>query len=638
VLAVPYSRVSSTDQASGLGLDRQAADPARYCEARKWSLYDGPGYSDAGVSAYGGKNLNDGALSRFLADVKAGRFGSEPVALLIEDLDRFSRSMPLAVLPVLIDDVLNAGITIAVMGKGRDISRETIRANGMELHELLFWLGASHEFSDKLSRRISHVHQAKREQVRQGKPVTPASAPAWISFDATGQWVLNDYADVIRRVAEMALAGHGCHSIATTLNGEGVPCPGQYRRVQWALNTSRPSGKNHEPVQWSGRGVGQVLSSPALIGDRQIVTPGEKQRIRDWQEKCALLRRQGVPQAELPKHPARTYEAPQMGYYPAVVSENEQAAILAALKRRIPKAMGQQAQQRWLAAGLSICTCGAPIGATAYIRHGRRSYTLRCHGRAKGSGCKQPGVSLPDAQAALLTRLSAESFLALVDERKGGATLAQIMQQQSLSEGAVARIEAAMAAGESLMAVETEVAGLAVLTRRQVNLERQLAEARRDLAVARSAVQAQQTGRGEIAIEAQQQIKALLQTFANGTDEVDDRRAVHRHLERLGVRVHFNGAGRSLGIQIDGSAINWQSLQGQLAVAALKRGLTQVFYLPANPQQAANEAATITNDGPADPTPSRLVASTEGWGDVEPGTYPVEADGSINLRRLGHSA
>lgn len=70
--------------------------------------------------------------------MKVGRFGAEPVALLIEDLDRFSRAMPLVVLPVLVDDVLNAGVTVSVMAKGRDISRETIKINGMELDELLF--------------------------------------------------------------------------------------------------------------------------------------------------------------------------------------------------------------------------------------------------------------------------------------------------------------------------------------------------------------------------------------------------------------------------------------------------------------------------------------------------------------------
>ncbi len=587
------------------------------------------------MSAYGGKNLQDGALGRFLADVKEGRFGAEPVALLIEDLDRFSRAMPLAVLPVLVDDVLNAGVTVSVMAKGRDISRESIKANGMELHELLFWLSSSHEFSQRLSRRISHVHQAKRDRIREGRPVTPSSAPAWIALDAKGQWVLNDYAAVIRRVADLALAGHGLHSIATALNSEGIPSPGQYRRGQWATSTTRPKGRPYKPVAWSGGSVGQVLTSPALIGDRQIVTPGHKARIRDWQERCALLRRQGVPQAELPKHPARTHEPPQRGYYPALVSESEQAAILVALERRKPKAMGQVSQLRWIGAGLSFCSCGEPVGATCSVRPAGAVYYLRCRGRVNGTGCRQPGVRLLEAQAALLTRLSAESFLALVDERKGGANLAQALQQQLQAEGAVAKIEAALAAGESLMAVETEVAGLAVLTRRQVGLESQLTEARRELVTARATVLAQQAGRGEIAAEAQQQIKVLLQTFANGADEVEDRRAVHRHLERLGVRVYVNGADRLLGIQIGDGNTSWQPLHGELPMNVLKKGLTQVFYLPATPVEAQQEEAAVIADGPIEITPTHLVAPAEGWGGIEAGTYPVEEDGSINLRRRG---
>jgi hypothetical protein len=386
-------------------------------------------------------------------------------------------------------------------------------------------------------------------------------------------------------------------------------------------------------VAWSGASIGQVLKSPALIGDRQVVTPGDKQRIRDWQEKCALLRRQGIPHADLPKHPARTHEAPQRGYYPAVVSEAEQAAIFAALERRRPKGMGQVSQLRWIGAGLSFCCCGEPIGATCSARPGGPIYYLRCRGRANGTGCSQPGVRVHEAQAALLTRLSAESFLALVDKRDGGASLAQALQRQLQAEGAAAKIEAALAAGESLMAVETEVAGLAVLTRRQVNLEIQLADARRELVAARAAAQAQQTGRGEIATEAQQLIRALLQTFANGADEVEDRRAVHRHLERLGVRVHVNGADRSLGIQIGDGKTSWQRLNGQLAVNTLKAGLNGVFYLPATPEEAAKEEAALVAEGPLGPGPSRLVAPVDGWGEIEPGTYPVEADGTINLRR-----
>ncbi|MFZ9895088.1 MAG: recombinase family protein, partial [Burkholderiaceae bacterium] len=272
VLGVPYSRVSSAEQASGLGLDRQASDPGAYCDRRGWALYEGPGYTDAGVSAFGGKNIHDGELGRFLADAKAGRFGAEPIALLIEDLDRFSRAMPLAVLPVLIDDLLNAGMTISIMSKGRDISRESINDNQMELHELLFSLNSAHDFSQRLSRRISHVHQINRERLRNGEPVTPSNAPAWIDLNDAGEWVLNDYAAVIRRVVSMAVDDFGCLAIARALNNEGIPSPGQYRRHQWAANAKRRSNDVYKSVRWSSASVKQVLSQPALIGDRQIVT------------------------------------------------------------------------------------------------------------------------------------------------------------------------------------------------------------------------------------------------------------------------------------------------------------------------------------------------------------------------------
>ncbi|MCP9940974.1 recombinase family protein [Cyanobium sp. ATX 6E8] len=600
VLAVPYSRVSSAGQTSGLGLERQAADPAAYCSARGWILYDGPGYSDEGVSAFGGKNLREGELGRFLADAKAGRFGVEPIALLIEDLDRFSRAMPLAVLPVLIDDLLNAGMTISVMSKGRDLSRESIKASSMELHELLFWMSASHDFSQRLSRRISHVHQAKRERIRDGKPVTPSNAPAWIDLDANGQWVLNDYAAVIRRVAAMAAEDFGCHAIASTLNREGVPSPGQYRRDQWAAHAQRRSTNAYKPVAWSGASVKQVLSSPALIGNRQIVTPGHKQQIREWQEQCALLRRQGVAEGELPKHPARTYEAPQRGYYPAVITESEQAAILVALKRRQPACMGQVSKVRWIGAGLTFCVCGEPIGAVCSMRKGEATYWLRCKGRTNGKGCSQPGIKLKDAQAALLTRLGADTFLAMFDEQQGGertTALALAITKKSSAQATVDQLVAGIAAGEQAMAAEADPSVLGVLARRQAQQEQRLSEAMADLRDAQAEVQQLQSmpGGRVIAAEAQDQISELLRFFAAGADTVEDRRAVQHHFRRMGLTVHLNGDDAQLGLQVGSSSqIDWRPLARVARRTALAQGI-------ANPPSAWDQpgigAGIVTRDG-----------------------------------------
>jgi DNA invertase Pin-like site-specific DNA recombinase len=565
VLAVPYSRISSTAQVSGLGLDRQAAAPQSYCAARGWELWDGPGYSDAGRSAFDGSNL-EAALGRFLADLRAGRFGAGPIALLVEDLDRFSRSFPLAVLPVLVDDLLNSGVTISIMAKGRDISRASIRENAMELHELLFWLGSAHEFSARLSRRLSHVHQVKRERIRNGQATAPGSAPCWISLTGDA-WHLNDYATTVRRVIEL-LREHGANTVAKILNTESVPPPSAVRRP------------TDTPKLWTGSSVLNLINQPAIHGARQILAPGYRDEVRSWKEARALARRQGLAAADMPPHPRRQYEPPQLGYYPALLSQAEHEALLLALQSRRQQHLGRGDLVRWMGASLTTCTCGAPIGATGGPRtNGQQARYLRCHSRYRGGGCLQPFVPLPLAQAALLTRLSAADYLALL-QAQGGASRAAA-HQQALAERDAARhqveqAQAVIAAGEVAMAETTEAAVLVVLARRQAAAAEQLEQAQQQLAQATTTLQREQGDQSlaDLGAAAQQTIRQLLATFAAGTDTVEDRRLVAAHLRRLGLRITIDGAGRRMGLALGDGPTDWQPLDAELAQAALRAGAT----------------------------------------------------------------
>jgi DNA invertase Pin-like site-specific DNA recombinase len=574
VLAVPYSRISSTAQVAGLGLDRQAAAPQSYCAARGWELWDGPGYSDAGRSAFDGSNL-EAALGRFLADLRSGRFGPGPIALLVEDLDRFSRSFPLAVLPVLVDDILNAGVTISVMAKGRDISRASIRENAMELHELLFWLGSAHEFSARLSRRLSHVHSVKRERIRAGTATAPGSAPCWISL-VGGAWQLNDYAPTVRRVLEL-LREHGANTVAKILNGEGVPPPSAIRQQR--------AGSTATPKRWTGSSVLNLINQPAIHGARQILAPGYRDEVRSWKEARALARRQGLPAADMPPHPRRQYEPPQLGYYPALLSQAEHEALLLALQGRRQQHLGRGDLVRWIGASLTHCTCGAPIGATGGPRaNGQQARYLRCHSRYRGGGCLQPFVPLPLAQAALLTRLSAADYLALL-QAQGGASRAAA-HQQALADRDAARQQveqalAVIAAGEAAMAETTEAAVLVVLARRQAAAAEQLEQAQQQLAQATATLQREQGDQSlaELGAAAQQTIRQLLASFAAGTDTVEDRRLVAAHLRRLGLRITIDGSGRQMGLALGDGPADWQPLDTELATAALRAGATgATFY------------------------------------------------------------
>jgi hypothetical protein len=117
---------------------------------------------------------------------------------------------------------------------------------------------------------------------------------------------------------------------------------------------------------------------------------------------------------------------------------------------------------------------------------------------------------------------------------------------------------------------------LGVLARRQAQQEAKLAEAKAALMAAQGELQQLQTmpGARVIAVEAQEQIRQLLQTFARDEDSVDDRRAVQHHLGRIGLRVHVDGDERQLGLQVGDGEIDWQRLMPSLDLAAINRGLT----------------------------------------------------------------
>ena len=86
--AVIYIRWSSAEQAKGSSLERQRDDCNRHAARNGWTVVGE--IVDDGVSAFRGRNASEGGLSRFVADVEAGRWPSG-VVLLVEKLDRLSR-------------------------------------------------------------------------------------------------------------------------------------------------------------------------------------------------------------------------------------------------------------------------------------------------------------------------------------------------------------------------------------------------------------------------------------------------------------------------------------------------------------------------------------------------------------------
>lgn len=573
----------------GVGLQRQSDAAKAYAEQRGWDLHPET-YSDEGVSGFTGANL-EGDLGRFLKDLKEGKFGTQQVALGIEDIDRLSRQFSLDFLPLLVDQLLNAGVTLAVISKGRDISRASIKVNAMEIHELLFWLGGAHEFSAKLSARITDQRERIREAIRQGKPVNPGRAPTWISL-VDGQWQLNPYADVVRRIIGMAQEGMGAVAIARQLNSEKVLTPLQASgrkppppRVK-KKTKDLPDYEGKGTRGWDKASVLQLLKQPAIRGARAIAAAGHSAAVSEWKAECARLLKCQETGVGLPPKPARQLEEVE-GYYPALISpEEHQALLLAMSRRRSTNATGRTDQCNWIAQRLTTCACcGSVMTATqnkARVSGGFRVYRhIRCSGRRdQRTNCTAPMVRFESAQAALLTRLSQGNLATALGLDQGSTAqkeLATATTARASALKAVSEVEARLAVGEQAINESADPSVLGILAKRQSAIAAELAQARTALAAADLEIdRLQRRGDGEEGLgEVTATVSALLMKFHAGEDEPADRQAIQSQLKRIGLQVQLNGETGEMGLAIGEGPVAWEPMTGAagaLRELALKRG------------------------------------------------------------------
>jgi DNA invertase Pin-like site-specific DNA recombinase len=582
MLLVCLRRVSSDSQLDGVGLARQSDAAAAYAKARKWDLHPEI-YSDEGVSGFSGANF-DGDLGRFLEDLKRGHFGDAEVALGIEDLDRLSRQFPLTVLSVVVDDLINAGVTISVLAMGRDISRESIKKNGMELHELLFWMGAAHDFSAKLSGRIADQRGRIRAAIRDGKPAAAGTAPSWISL-VNGDWQLNEYSVTVRRIIAMAQDGDGSMAIARAMNDAKIPAPGAVLARRKLDAGGRQGPRPARPIKdrWHTTSVLQILKSPALHGARKVAAPGYNDTLREWKAECARLVRQGIGKEKLPKRPPKELEHEQPNYYPALLTAEEHELLLAQVaRRRTTGTPGRVDQCTWIAQRLTRCICGANMTASSSSckRGGKvlRYQHLRCNGRRDGTGCTAPMTPLHHAESNLLTRLSQASISAILGADPDATA------QQELNAALIRRDSAALVlrgietkaeAGEQALAQADDAAVLTVLAKRQAGLAAEIAAAR--LVILEINLEIDQLNRRTPVVAATEEARAaattLLQTFARHDDTPADRQRINEHLRRMNLRVIVDGDERQVGLQVGDGEIDWQPLSPAARRRSLQEGL-----------------------------------------------------------------
>lgn len=367
--AYSYLRFSTPEQAKGDSARRQTDLAASYAARNGLELDDTLTLKDLGVSAFRGKNAEDGRLGDFLVAVQKevvpkGSF------LLVESLDRISRQAVVRALDTL-RALVGSGITVVTLNDEARYTQESIEGSVTQLMLALLTFARANDESVMKGARVRAAWDRKKREAS-AKPLTRV-CPAWLrlSDDRSRFDVIEGRGEIVRRIFDMAASGVGQHTIAATLNSEGVPPFGDARRTAG--------------LHWHRSYIAKILSSDAALG---TYVPHSSSH-----EDGRLVR--------TPWEPVR-------GYYPAVVDhETVRRARLVTGPGENPK-RGRHARQpvRNILAGLARCPLCS--GSMTRVSKGSRIKAgkpyLVCARAKAGAGCEYHGVAYELVEYALRTR------------------------------------------------------------------------------------------------------------------------------------------------------------------------------------------------------------------------------------------
>jgi DNA invertase Pin-like site-specific DNA recombinase len=239
-----YNRVSSEQQTWGDGERRQDQQLKDLCARKGWTLSDRR-FSDRGVSAWKGKNRQEGALGELLKIAKSGDL------IAIEDNDRFSRERTTKSLAAL-EEIVNRGITVYFVKTGVEVTKENFNDPAV-LFPNFFQSFLANQENEKRAYRIRSAMESKRQQIEAGK-VPFGRLPAWLTWSAKPKTEgrkpvpITDKVKAVRRVYKLCLEGKGVRAIALAMR-------------------DTPPIANHKRANWNGYFVYRLLKDRAVFGE-----------------------------------------------------------------------------------------------------------------------------------------------------------------------------------------------------------------------------------------------------------------------------------------------------------------------------------------------------------------------------------
>ena len=508
-----YERVSSKQQVTGRGLERQGDGAQQWATRHGLTLDTTLQLSDAGRSASKGHHLSKGALGRFLQLAQAGALGPSPL-LLVEAIDRLSRQEPLDAIETILSGLVGSGVRILTLEDGAEYSRDTLRTDPTKLIVLVVKIQAAYEYSARLAMRMTDSWAAHRSKLVAKINARPRQfCPSWCEWTADGYVVIPEKAAVVRRVFEL-LRYQGCSATSRDLNAEGLLTPSGNR---WSNSAVRTLATATDSVFGAIR-----------LNNRKHYGTAEGELVID-------------------------------GMLPVIVDKADVLAVrsLIAARGRTADQAGPNGLMRWVGQRLTYCACGTRIGLQSSGGSEHR-YLFCRHRCSHADGCRRSRVPLLEATAHLLRRLEPDALLAMVqacsadDQLQGLHRRADHLQQElaAITRKRGNLQNALVQAAEMGQAVDVLAEQLQARQQEASTLQQQLDAVNVELAMR------QNSSTSAAAIEP---LEAFRQAFALGEDTREQRHAVNRCLVDLGLRITLDE--RRMGLQLGSGPMEWQTMR-----------------------------------------------------------------------------
>ena len=341
--AISYVRFSTPEQSKGASLARQTEAAQNICERNNWILLDTK-FHDLGVSGFTGANVAAGALGKFIRAVQDGEIEAGTV-LIVENLDRLSRdAVPEAFTQFV--KILNLGIEIFTAHDNAHYTKETFSQNTSSILMSILLMARAYEESATKSLRIRDSYKRRKAT----KKIWSSRHPHWLKQVGDEFEIIEEKADVIRKIFELYLSGYGSVLISKFMNEH-------YPREKLTVNSAD---------KWSASLILIYLKNQAVIGT--LVPDDESQ---PW----------------------------TMNYYPAIIKTEDFYRVNEKLgqKRTTSDAVGTIITSK-------CSLCGSTMKFIGAIDERRDGRFLRCESTISGN-CTSETVRYKEFEDAFISNL-----------------------------------------------------------------------------------------------------------------------------------------------------------------------------------------------------------------------------------------